>query len=118
MDLRCLDTALARTGHRLDPVQHPPSANIGDDFLGLGELETAMNTEDIIVMVIFYVFAFYALMLFIMSIRRGEILFEQGKGTRVSDGASFIRWLIYHGTIIGILLLVLFVVGVIDLQWL
>jgi hypothetical protein len=67
-----------------------------------------MNTEDIIVMVIFYVFAFYALMLFIMSIRRGEILFEQGKGTRVSDGASFIRWLIYHGTIIGILLLVLF----------
>ena len=67
-----------------------------------------MSTEDIIVMVFFYVFAFYALMLFIMSIRRGEILFEQGKGTRVSDGASFIRWLIYHGTIIGILLLVLF----------
>lgn len=67
-----------------------------------------MNTEDIIVMMVFYVFVFYALMLFIMSIRRGEILFEQGKGTRVSDGASFIRWLIYHGTIIGILLLVLF----------
>ena len=67
-----------------------------------------MNTEDIIVMMVFYVFVFYALILFIMSIRRGEILFEQGKGTRVSDGASFIRWLIYHGTIIGILLLVLF----------
>ena len=58
---------------------------------------------DLVTKVLLNIFAVIYVFVFVMSLRRGEILFIQGRGLLIMENRKrFLRFVLYHGVIAAI----------------